>query len=90
MQSNLPMFKPDQNLTYKIISSMNTKQVFTLNPNTKRLVLYEDQGSPNQSFKIMYVSNKYLFVSQATNEALRIDKEIKGDGSFVKAELGHF
>ena len=67
MQSNLPMFIPDQNATYKIISTMNHKQVFTINPNTKRLVIYEDQGSPSQIFKIIYVNHKYLFVNQATN-----------------------
>ena len=38
----------------------------------------------------MFVNNKYLFVNPVSGEALRVDKENKGDGIFVRAELGHF
>ena len=60
-------FIPNPSSSYKILSVLNPKQIFTLNPSSHKLVLYNDSEEPTQMFKILQVNDKYLFVNHKSN-----------------------
>ena len=83
-------FTPDPNIPYKIISVMDPKKAFTLHGDAHKLVISDYQGAPNQLFTIFQNNQKYAFVNPATDSALHVEKENKGDGGVVSCNSGQF
>jgi hypothetical protein len=75
MQANNPaFFNPSFNQNYKIVSVLDAKKSFTLQKDTKHLILQDFTGASNQLFHIYHNNSRYAFVELTDGVALHIQK----------------
>jgi len=76
-------FNPLPTQTYKIVSVLDGRKAFTIQPESSKLILQDYNASPSQIFNIYINKKTYAFVSQF--KALSIQNENPGDGGVVQA-----
>ena len=65
MQTQPPLyFIPIPTRTYKILSVLDGRKAFTIQPGTNNLIIQDYTGSPSQNFNVYINDKTYAFVSQ--------------------------
>lgn len=64
MQTQPLFFNPQPTQKYKILSVLDGRKAFTLQPNTHNLIIQDYTNSPSQIFNIYINDKTYAFVSQ--------------------------
>lgn len=71
MQTQAPLFfNPLPTQTYKIVSVLDGRKAFTIQPGTNNLIIQDYTGSPSQNFNVFINNKTYALVSQ--EKAIRI------------------
>lgn len=71
---------------YKIVHAMLLNRCFTVDKNSKEVILSQYNGEPNQKFIIYQNGNKFAFIDQFTNTGLYVDNNSNNESARIKAD----